>query len=90
MPFKRPSGAMEVCHETPLASTIRSWQDFLESTLQQAHSLDGNLTPAEADLPCKAIDEDLLRSALVVLVGIHQEPADRLQVKLILDMCAHL
>jgi len=56
--------------------------DCLEAINNQTRMWDGNLTPVQADLPCKVIDEELLRRVLVALVGIHEDVAERLQVRL--------
>jgi len=85
MPFRSSLAATQVSCETDpaLASTFSSCHDFLETIVNnQAHAQGDNLTPAQADLPCKGIDEELLRRVLMALVGIHNEAAERLQVSL--------
>jgi len=85
MPFRGSSAAIQVSCETPLASTISSCLELLETIVNKViggHVWDGNLTPAQADLPCKGIDEELLTKTLVALVGVNNEVAEHLQVRL--------
>jgi len=74
MPFRGSVVALQVPREPlALASTIRSCHDFLETIVKntdQTPTWDGHHTPAQADLPCKTINEELLRSALLALVGV--------------------
>jgi len=92
MPFRSSLATAQVSDATPLASALGSCYDWLETIANsQIHTWDGNLTPAQADLPCKAIDEGLLKRAIVALVGIRKEAAERLQVRLALEpgICAY-
>jgi len=87
IPFGSCLAAMQRFRETLLASTVGSCHDCLEAVVNNQER--GNLTPVQACLPCKFIDKELLSRALVVLVGVHKEAAERLQVRPEADMLAY-
>ena len=75
MPFRSSLAPMEA------TSTVSACHDCLQTlTNNQTHTWDGKLTPAQAELPCKVIGRELLRRALVALVGVNKEAAEHHQV----------
>ncbi|KAF8426742.1 ankyrin repeat-containing domain protein [Tirmania nivea] len=78
MPFSRPLAAVQVSRESPLASTVGMCHDCIEAIVNnQPHA---SLTPVQAALPCRVADEELLRRALIALLGIRKDTVERLQV----------
>ncbi|RPB25181.1 hypothetical protein L211DRAFT_822609 [Terfezia boudieri ATCC MYA-4762] len=79
MPFRSSWPTIAMSCET---SSISTTHDYIETitNVYQTYTWDGNLTPAQADLPCKAVDEEVVKRALVALVGVDKKAADRLQV----------
>jgi len=71
MPFRSP------LRSTQVPSSVSACDDLVTIVTPGWNC---NLTLAQAGLPYKLIDEELLRRTLVSLVGVHKEAAERCQV----------
>jgi len=77
MPYTGTCVTLHTVQETAFASAHSAYH--LEYIFHAANG-HGNITPAQADIACSVLNEELLVKALVALMGIHKAVSERLQV----------